>query len=115
MCLDVLRGLKRHPELAAVMLESLQRDCADEPMLKQRVASLLSLLTLAGPGQQGAARHIAQELVLLVTASLLRRYDPPVMADAFIPSRFHLARRVLGETPKPLGLHRWEEGRGDKE
>lgn len=105
MCLDVLRGLKRHPELAAVMLESLQRDCADEPMLKQRVASLLSLLTLAGPDQEAAARHIAQELVLLVQASLLRRHAPPVLADAFIHSRFQLAGRVFGALPTPLALH----------
>src|SRR5690606_16162677 len=41
MCLDVLRGLKRHPELATALLDSLESSCADEPILKQHVASLL--------------------------------------------------------------------------
>ncbi|NYT86520.1 isovaleryl-CoA dehydrogenase [Pollutimonas harenae] len=104
MCLDVLRGLKRHPELAVVLLDSLESDCADEPVLKQRVASLLSLLTLAGPDQEAAARYIAQELVLLVQASLLRRHAPLALADAFIHSRFQLAGRVYGALPAPLAL-----------
>src|SRR5690606_20849450 len=31
MCLDVLRALKRHPDLAQVLLSGLEQDCADEP------------------------------------------------------------------------------------
>src|SRR5690606_1623130 len=78
MCLDVLRGLKRHPELAAAMLNSLEQDCTDEPELKRRAAGLLSVLTLAGPDLEAAARHVSQELVLLVQANLLRQHAPSV-------------------------------------
>src|SRR5690606_6776621 len=37
MCLDVLRGLKRHPDQAQALLAALQEDCAGEPLLKQRM------------------------------------------------------------------------------
>lgn len=106
MCLDVLRALKRHPELASALLDSLERDCADEPELKRRLADLVSRLTLAGPDLQVAARHIAQELILLVQASLLRQHAPQALADAFIHSRFRLAGRVFGVMPAPLALTR---------
>src|SRR5690606_24439981 len=94
----------RHPELATALMDSLRDECADEATLKQRLASLASLLTLAGPDQEAAARHIVQELVLLVQASLLRRHAPQVLSDTFIHSRFHLGGRVYGAWPAPLAL-----------
>ncbi|MDS1142178.1 isovaleryl-CoA dehydrogenase [Pusillimonas sp. SM2304] len=105
MCLDVLRGLKRHPELAEALLTRLEQDCAGEPALKSRAAGLLSLLAAAGPGLESAARHIAQELVLLTQANLLRRHAPQVLADAFIRSRCQSAGRVYGASATPLALH----------
>ncbi|MGB6103476.1 MAG: acyl-CoA dehydrogenase family protein [Pusillimonas sp.] len=105
MCLDVLRGLKRHPQLADALLASLEQDCADEPELKRRVTGLQSVLALAGPDLESAARHIAQELVLLVQANLLRRHAPQVLADAFIRSRCQQAGRVYGALPAPMALH----------
>src|SRR5690606_37428528 len=88
MCLDVLRGLKRHPELAQALFESLERDSADEPLLKERLRHLQSLLAASGPDLEAAARYIAQELVLLVQAGLLCRHAPQAVADSFVHSRY---------------------------
>ena len=96
MCLDVLRGLRREPELAGALIDALVSESADEPLLAQRAENLATLFSADEATLQGCARHIAQWMVLLVQANLLRRYAPTEVADAFISSRF-------GE--QTLGLH----------
>lgn len=88
MCLDVLRALKSKPDLAQALLASLVRDSAGEPLLADSANSLLSLLSGAQAGIESAGRYVAQELVLLVQANLLRRHAPQAMADLFIQTRF---------------------------
>lgn len=107
MCLDVLRGLKRHPDHAAALYAHLEAESADEPALADRTGRLLSLLTTAGPQLEFSARYVAQELVLLTQAHLLRRYAPPVLADAFVQSRYNepAAGRVLGVAAGPTALY----------
>ncbi len=106
MCLDVLRALKRHPEMAQALDDAIQRDCADDPRLRQRAQGLRNLLTSAGPTLESSARLVAQEFVLLVQASLLRRHAPAVLADAFVQSRFgDIGGRVYGITTSPLALY----------
>lgn len=104
MCLDVLRALKRHPDLTAGLMDSLHHDAADEPLLSDRVRRLAVLLATTGPELEAAARHVAQELVLLIQAGLLRRHAPPTLADAFIRSRFSAAGRVYGAMPGSFAL-----------
>ena len=105
MCLDVLRGLKRHPELAQALFESLEHDSADEPLLKERLRHLRTLLAASGPDLEAAARYIAQELVLLVQAGLLRRHAPQAVADSFVQSRYAgPGGRVYGLATSPLAL-----------
>lgn len=106
MCLDVLRGLKRHPDLAQALLTALQEDCADEPLLKQRTQDLIAVLASPGATLEAAARYVAQELVLLTQAGLLRRHAPSVLADAFVQSRFgSTGGRVYGVSATPLALN----------
>ena len=105
MCLDVLRALKRHPEQAQTLLADLEHGCQDEPLLKPRMQGLLALLAEAGPVLESAARYVAQELVLLTQAGLLRRHAPLVLADAFVQSRFGVGGRVYGAAPGPFALH----------
>lgn len=88
MCLDVLRGLRREPELAGALMDALVTESADEPLLSQRAEQLATLFSADETTQQGCARHIAQWLVLLVQANLLRRHAPAKVADAFLRSRF---------------------------
>ncbi|NYT44656.1 isovaleryl-CoA dehydrogenase [Alcaligenaceae bacterium] len=104
MCLDVLRALRRHPELAAVLMDSFEEDAAGDTMLQARASSLRQLLATTGPTLEAAARHIAQEIVLLVQAGLLRRHGGATLADAFIRSRYAGAGRVYGVTPAAFAL-----------
>ncbi|NGM88787.1 isovaleryl-CoA dehydrogenase [Parapusillimonas sp. SGNA-6] len=106
MCLDVLRALRRHPDLADALAAHLEAAGADEPALAERTATLLRLLATAGPQLEFSARYVAQELVLLTQAHLLRRYAPQVVADAFVQSRFHerTAGRVWGVAAGPTAL-----------
>lgn len=104
MCLDVLRALRRHPELAAVLMDSLAEDAAGDTMLQARASSLRQLLATSGVALEAAARHIAQEIVLLVQAGLLRRHGPTTLADAFIRSRYAGAGRAYGVTAAPFAL-----------
>lgn len=106
MCLDVLRGLKRHPDQAQALLAALQEECADEPLLRQRTQDLLAVLSSAGATLEASARYVAQELVLLTQAGLLRRHAPSVLADAFVQSRFGgTGGRVYGVSATPLALY----------
>jgi len=88
MCLDVLRGVQREPELAGVLLDALVSESADEPVLSQRVENLAALFSASQATLQTNARYISQWLILLIQANLLRRHAPVAVADAFIRSRF---------------------------
>jgi putative acyl-CoA dehydrogenase len=88
MCLDVLRAINRQPEMADVLHTTLLRDCAGEPLLKERMARLSDVLSASGPTLEAAGRYVAQELVLLSQASLLLQCAPQAVADAFIQTRF---------------------------
>jgi putative acyl-CoA dehydrogenase len=107
MCLDVLRALRRHPDLAGALYAQLEAAGADEPLLAERTASLLGLLATAGPQLEFSARYVAQELVLLTQAHLLRQHAPQVVAEAFLQSRFHecTAGRVPGVAAGPTALY----------
>jgi putative acyl-CoA dehydrogenase len=90
--------------LAQALRTSLARDNDGDRDLSERSERLFALLAGTGPDLESAARHVAQELVLLVQASLLRRYAPGNLADAFIKSRFDGPGRVFGAAESPLAL-----------
>src|SRR3546814_3179599 len=73
MCLDVLRALKRHPELAQALFASLERDTADDAAPREHLQRLLTLLASSGADLEAAARYVAQELVLLVQTGQIGR------------------------------------------
>ncbi|MCD9473098.1 acyl-CoA dehydrogenase, partial [Photobacterium phosphoreum] len=88
MCLDVLRAWAGHPELALSLSDHLLQSAADDHILQPRTRRLLQVLSDTKHNQLGAARYVAQELVLLTQALLLRQYAPQLVSDAFISSRF---------------------------
>jgi len=57
-------------------------------LLVEYADHLVSLVSGDGEDLQAAGRYVAQQLVLLTQANLLRRHAPSHVADAFVQSRF---------------------------
>lgn len=102
MCLDVLRAMEREPALAEVLLSWLRQQCLDDALLHQRVSDLGVMCEKDAVSRQRAARRIAQDLVLLTQAALMRAHAPQAVADAFVSTRFGGAGRVFGSIETPF-------------
>ncbi len=105
MALDVLRAMAREPEAYAALLGDLAPVAATQPVLRGALGDLRAVL--AGPPevQEREARRIAQRLILLVQADLLRRHAPADLLEAFITSRFDAeSGRVFGTLPGHVAL-----------
>ncbi|MFI6931005.1 acyl-CoA dehydrogenase family protein [Streptomyces sp. NPDC050287] len=84
--LDVVRALQREPQaLNAYLLEVGKARGADHRL----DAAVKDLLTELGDldGVEGRARRLAERLALVLQGSLLVRYAPPEVADAFCGAR----------------------------
>ncbi|NYT65863.1 acyl-CoA dehydrogenase family protein [Alcaligenaceae bacterium] len=88
MCLDVLRGLERHPDQAQALVDYLVQESRADAVLQARVIDLQTVLNRSASPSPGIARYVAQEIVLLTQAVLLLHYAPAYVASAFIASRF---------------------------
>lgn len=88
MCLDVLRGLARHPDQAQALVDYLMQESSGEPALQERVMKLQAVLAESSPQILGAARYVAQEIVLLTQAVLLLKHAPDYVSSTFVLSRF---------------------------
>ena len=98
MCLDVLRALGREPDAAEALMSEWAAAAQGEPRLERELADLAQSLGTSGALTEANARSVAQRLVLLAQACLLRQSAPAAVANAFIATRFadpHWGR-VLG-------------------
>jgi len=102
MCLDVLRALEREADAAQALFLTWRREAAGHPVLEAALDRLSVLLNGAPGTREASARHIAQQIVLIAQALLLRA-GPAEVADAFIATRLdeHSADcgRVFGTLP----------------
>ncbi|MDE2415910.1 MAG: isovaleryl-CoA dehydrogenase [Comamonadaceae bacterium] len=98
MCLDLLRALQREPDAAQALLAELHAAAAGEPRLAAALRELQALLAAPPDEAEALGRLLAQRLVLLAQACLLRQHAPAAMADAFIATRLGAASagRVAG-------------------
>ena len=87
MCLDVMRAFAREPGAMFDLLESIEADAADDGAITRELTLLRALLQSAPDSLEARGRQIAQRLVLLVQAALLRQQAPTFVADAFIATR----------------------------
>ena len=84
IALDVLRVLAREPAAVAAVLAELDAAAGADPRLDAAVAGLRADL----PGATEAdGRRVATRLALALQASLLVRFAPPYVADAFCATR----------------------------
>ncbi|HUW80325.1 MAG TPA: acyl-CoA dehydrogenase family protein [Acidocella sp.] len=97
ICLDVMRALAREPEAMGVLM-------AEIGLAKDRHPAMDAWLRAGLPAMVEAnARRLVEHLALGVTASLLLRYAPPDMADAFCETRLrHDYGMVFGTLPEAV-------------
>ena len=79
IALDVLRAITKEPESLERVLAEIRLAC--DPRIERIVCDLSQDLRESG------ARRIAERLALALQASLLVRFSPPAVADAFCRSR----------------------------
>jgi putative acyl-CoA dehydrogenase len=86
MCLDVLRALRKGPDVADALASELDAARGAHPAYDRFCAALRERLTDAAT-LEPSGRRLTQDLALAVQASLLARHAPPIVADAFCASR----------------------------
>ncbi len=88
--LDVLRALSREPEVLDAWLTEVGEARGGDERLDQAIDDTLQLLGDAAAAE-GAARRLAGRMALCLQGSLLVRYAPAEVADAFCSSRLGTA------------------------
>ncbi len=102
ICLDILRAMQRSPQTSLYFMEELNLSRGHHPLLDQqlnRLDSLLKRLKLwTAEEVSRGARHIGAELALTLQASLLARFAPSDLSEAFCQIRLqYRGSRVYGD------------------
>ena len=84
ICLDVIRALTREPDTATALRTEIGLATGGHKALDDWLAAPMPTPT------EGNARYLTQQLAVALTASLLLRYAPPALADAFCKTRLGL-------------------------
>ncbi|MFI8930125.1 acyl-CoA dehydrogenase family protein [Streptomyces sp. NPDC053474] len=84
--LDVLRALQREPLALNAFLEEVGAARGADHRLDAAIKNLLTELADL-EGIEGRARRLVERMALVLQGSLLVRYAPPAVADAFCASR----------------------------
>jgi putative acyl-CoA dehydrogenase len=87
ICLDVLRAIEREPEGFMRLLGELDEVAAAHPGLHELVMGVRRDLATPPEQREMLARRFVQRLVLAAQGSLMARYAPTPIAEAFIASR----------------------------
>jgi len=88
--LDVLRALARTPDAADALLAEIDLAAGGDDRLAAAAGSLRDQLkeaAMAGQAAQGQARRLAGQIAVTLQATLLARFAPAAVADAFCDSR----------------------------
>ncbi|MBB5203155.1 putative acyl-CoA dehydrogenase [Inhella inkyongensis] len=94
MALDVLRAAQREGEALQAWFDALLPDLEASEQVRAR-----ALCDALRSPDEAQARALAQELVLLAQAQLLRRHSPATMAQDFLSSRLHRPGGMFGASP----------------
>ncbi|MFD8933826.1 acyl-CoA dehydrogenase family protein [Streptomyces sp. NPDC059578] len=84
--LDVLRALQREPEALHAFLVEVGRARGADDRLDRAIKDLLTELADL-EGLEARARRVVERMALVLQGSLLVRFAPPAVADAFCSSR----------------------------
>jgi putative acyl-CoA dehydrogenase len=86
MCLDVLRALRKAPDVIAAVAAELDVAAGRHRSYDAFCAGLKDRLADAAE-HESAARRLTQDLALALQASLLARHSPPEVFESFVRSR----------------------------
>ena len=104
MCLDTLRALARHPKSAEVLAAEIAPALGKNPAFDRHVAQLQKDLR-DRDGIEARARRITQDIALAMQASLLLRFAPPYVSEAFCATRLSGDwGHAFGTLPKNTGF-----------
>ncbi|WP_210579368.1 acyl-CoA dehydrogenase family protein [Streptomyces sp. GESEQ-4] len=102
--LDVLRALRREPHALNAYLQEVGRARGADHRLDAAIKDLLTDLADMD-GIEARARRLTERLALVLQGSLLVRYAPPEVADAFCASRLGTdGGAAFGTLPPTLDL-----------
>ncbi|MFG2804848.1 acyl-CoA dehydrogenase family protein [Streptomyces sp. DT199] len=102
--LDVLRALRREPGALDAYLREVGQARGADHRLDAAIKNLLTELADL-EGVEGRARRLTERLALVLQGSLLVRFAPPQVADAFCAGRFGGdAGAAFGTLPHTLDL-----------
>ncbi len=102
--LDVLRALRREPAVLDAYLREVGRARGADRRLDAAIKDLLTELADL-EGVEGRARRLTERLALVLQGSLLVRYAPPQVADAFCAARLGGdGGAAFGTLPRALDL-----------
>jgi putative acyl-CoA dehydrogenase len=106
ICLDVLRAMRRSPESSAVFINELRLAAGADRHLDAAVGSLERTREAAAGAEavEAGSRRIVEQMALCLQGSLLVRYSPSAVADAFCATRLDPAERGLAFGTWPSGL-----------
>jgi putative acyl-CoA dehydrogenase len=103
ICLDVLRSIAREPGCREAFLDELRLARGGDPRLDRSLRQVETLMTEA-EGFEAQARGVVGAMAVVMQASLLVRFAPPALADAFCASRLEDgpagAGRAFGVLPQ---------------
>jgi len=104
MSLDVLRTMAREPEGLPAFLAECEHARGADARLDAHLDALPGMLeALAGPEAEWLARRAIEDLALAFQASLLVRFAPAAVADAFCAGRLGEARGcAFGTLPRGI-------------
>ncbi|WP_299445134.1 acyl-CoA dehydrogenase family protein [uncultured Phycicoccus sp.] len=103
--LDVLRAIVREPAALDALLHELDLARGHAPVLDAAIdACRLVQDAASGPDAQWGARRLVEQLAVTLQASLLVRFSPAPVADAFVASRLAGGHGVtFGTLGGPVG------------
>jgi len=103
ICLDVLRAMTKEPGSTEALVEEIRRGLGGDKRLDAYAHALAAELSRPGDELESQARRLVEKLALALQASLLVRYAPPAVADAFCASRLTSdSGRAFGTLPPKL-------------
>jgi putative acyl-CoA dehydrogenase len=104
-CLDLLRTLRKEPDARAVLFSEINQSRGLERHLDQRILQLEAAAVSGEPPTEAQARRVVEDFALALSASLLLRCAPAMVAESYCVSRLGEERSLeYGGLPEGLPL-----------